>query len=49
MYLISGFRWTFYGTADVGVGISLAATLAFFLLCLGVVAWIFRTGYRLKS
>jgi ABC-2 type transport system permease protein len=49
VYLISGFRWTFYGTSDVPVGISLAATLAFFLLCLGVVAWIFRTGYRLKS
>jgi len=49
VYLINGFRWTFYGTADVGVGISLAATLAFFLICLGIVAWIFRTGYRLKS
>jgi ABC-2 type transport system permease protein len=49
VYLISGFRWTFYGQADVGVGVSLAATLAFFLICLGVVAWIFRTGYRLKS
>jgi ABC-2 type transport system permease protein len=49
VYLISGFRWSFYGTADVGVGISLAMTLAFFLICLGIVAWIFRTGYRLKS
>jgi ABC-2 type transport system permease protein len=49
VYLISGFRWSFYGTSDVPVGISLAATLGFFLLCLGVVAWIFRTGYRLKS
>jgi ABC-2 type transport system permease protein len=49
VYLINGFRWTFYGTADVGVEISLAATLAFFLICLAVVAWIFRTGYRLKS
>jgi ABC-2 type transport system permease protein len=49
VYLINGFRWTFYGTADVAVGTSLAATLAFFLICLGVVAWIFRTGYRLKS
>jgi ABC-2 type transport system permease protein len=49
VYLINGFRWTFYGTADVGVEVSLAATLAFFLVCLGVVAWIFRTGYRLKS
>jgi ABC-2 type transport system permease protein len=49
VYLVSGFRWSFYGTADVAVGVSLAATLGFFLLCLGVVVWIFRTGYRLKS
>ena len=49
VYLISGFRWSFYGLADVAVGVSLAATLAFFLTCLGVVVWIFRTGYRLKS
>jgi ABC-2 type transport system permease protein len=49
VYLISGFRWSFFGTADVGVGVSLAATLGFFGLCLALVAWIFRTGYRLKS
>jgi ABC-2 type transport system permease protein len=49
VYLISGFRWTFYGTADVPVAASLAATGGFFLVCLGIVAWIFRTGYRLKS
>jgi len=49
VYLISGFRWSFYGTADVGVEVSLAATLGFFLLCLFVVYWIFKTGYRLKS
>jgi ABC-2 type transport system permease protein len=49
VYLINGFRWTFFGTADVAVGASLGATLAFFLVCLGTVAWIFRTGYRLKS
>ena len=49
VYLISGFRWSFYGAADVEVGISLAATLAFLLICLGIVAWIFKTGYRLKS
>ena len=49
VYLISGFRWTFFGTADVDVGISLAMTLAFLLICLGLVAWIFRTGYRLKN
>jgi ABC-2 type transport system permease protein len=49
VYLISGFRWSFYGTSDVGVGASLAATLGFFLACLAVVVWIFRTGYRLKN
>jgi ABC-2 type transport system permease protein len=49
VYLISGFRWSFYGTSDVGVGISLLATFGFFLACLAAVAWIFRTGYRLKS
>lgn len=49
VYLISGFRWSFYGTADVGVGLSLAMTLGFFALCLIVVGWMFKTGYRLKS
>ena len=49
VYLISGFRWSFYGTADVAVGISLAMTLGFFVLDLALVSWIFRTGYRLKS
>ena len=49
VYLISGFRWSFFGTSDVGVEASLAMTLLFFFLCLGAVAWIFRTGYRLKS
>jgi ABC-2 type transport system permease protein len=49
VYLISGFRWSFYGTADVAVWVSLAATLAFFLICLGAVGWIFKTGYRLKN
>jgi ABC-2 type transport system permease protein len=49
VYLISGFRWSFYGTADVAVGVSLTATVTFFLACLAVVVWIFRTGYRLKS
>jgi ABC-2 type transport system permease protein len=49
VYLISGFRWSFYGTADVAVGVSLAATLGFFVACLAVVWWIFRTGYRLKN
>jgi ABC-2 type transport system permease protein len=49
VYLISGFRWTFYGTADVGVWLSLAMTLAFLAVCLAVVAWVFKTGYRLKN
>jgi ABC-2 type transport system permease protein len=49
VYLISGFRWSFYGTSDVGVAVSLAATLGFFLTCLAGVVWIFRTGYRLKN
>ena len=49
VYLISGFRWSFYGTADVAVGVSLGATLGFFLACLAIVWWIFRTGYRLKN
>ncbi|WP_298745531.1 ABC transporter permease [uncultured Brevundimonas sp.] len=49
VYLISGFRWTFYGSGDVGIGVSLAATLGFLLACLAVVGWIFRTGYRLKN
>jgi len=49
VYLISGFRWSFYGTSDVSVSVSLAMTLGFFAICLAVVAWIFKTGYRLKS
>jgi ABC-2 type transport system permease protein len=49
VYLINGFRWTFFGTADVSFGAALGATLAFFLACAGVIWWIFRTGYRLKS
>ena len=49
VYLISGFRWSFYGTADVAVGISLAVTFAFLLTLLAVVAWMFKTGYRLKK
>jgi ABC-2 type transport system permease protein len=49
VYLISGFRWSFYETADVSVGISLATTLGFFLAGLAVVVWVFRTGYRLKT
>jgi ABC-2 type transport system permease protein len=49
VYLVSGFRWSFYGVEDVPVGVSLAVTAASFLVFLGIVAWIFRTGYRLKT
>jgi ABC-2 type transport system permease protein len=49
VYLISGFRWSFYGIADVSVGVSLAMTALFLVLCLMAVWWMFRTGYRLKS
>ena len=49
VYLVSGFRWSFYGISDVGVGVSLAVTLLFLAICLAAVVWIFRTGYRLKS
>jgi ABC-2 type transport system permease protein len=49
VYLISGFRWSFYGIADVNVGISVAATVGFLLLCMAAVWWIFRTGYKLKA
>ncbi len=49
VYLVSGFRWAFYGISDVAVGISLAATFGFMLLCLVAITWIFRTGYKLKT
>jgi len=49
VYLISGFRWSFYGIADVGLGVSLGMTMAFLVVSLATVAWIFRTGYRLKA
>ncbi|MEP7274774.1 MAG: ABC transporter permease [Betaproteobacteria bacterium] len=49
VYLVSGFRWSFYGLADVGVEVSLAMTLVFMAVAVGVVAWIFKTGYRLKN
>lgn len=49
VYLISGFRWSFYGAGDVSVGVSLAMTLVFLVACIAVVGWIFRTGYRLKN
>ncbi len=49
VYLVSGFRWSFFGTADVAVGYSLAAIALFTFLCLAIVAWMFRTGYRLRT
>jgi len=49
VYLISGFRWSFYGIADVSIGISLAVTTLFLVLFLAIIAWIFKTGYRLKN
>ena len=49
VYLVSGFRWSFFGIADVGVAISVAMTLAFLVAFLLIAAWIFRTGYRLKN
>jgi ABC-2 type transport system permease protein len=49
VYLISGFRWSFYGIADVSVGLSLAMTVCFLTICLVTVWWIFKTGYRLKT
>jgi ABC-2 type transport system permease protein len=49
VYLVSGFRWSFYGAADVAVGISLGMTFAFLVACVAVVGWMFKTGYRLKK
>ena len=49
VYLISAFRWSFYGVSDVNVGVSLAMVLGFLALCILLVGWIFKTGYRLKS
>ncbi len=49
VYLVSGFRWSFYGRADVGIGVSVFMTLVFLAICLALIAWIFRTGYRLKN
>jgi ABC-2 type transport system permease protein len=49
VYLVSGFRWSFYGVADVSVGVSLAMTIVFLAACLATVWWMFKTGYRLKA
>jgi len=48
VYLVSGFRWSFYGVSDVGVSLSLAMTLSFMTVCLAGIWWIFKTGYKLK-
>jgi ABC-2 type transport system permease protein len=49
VYLISGFRWSFFEVSDVHIGVSLAMTLLFLAICLGIIWWIFKTGYRLKN
>jgi ABC-2 type transport system permease protein len=49
VYLVSAFRWSFFGTAEVAIGVSIAAILGFLALCLALVWWIFRTGYRLRT
>jgi len=49
VYLVSGFRWSFYGRSDVAVEVSLAMTCVFLAICVGMVSWIFKTGYRLKN
>lgn len=49
VYLISAFRWSFYGVADVNVVVSVGMTFLFLLICIGIVGWIFKTGYRLKA
>ena len=49
VYLVSGFRWSFYDQADVSLGLSLGMTVIFLAVSLAIVAWIFKTGYRLKT
>jgi len=49
VHVISGFRWTFYSIADVPLWSSVAVTLAIIAVCMAVIAWMFRTGYRLKQ
>jgi ABC-2 type transport system permease protein len=49
VYLISGFRWAFYGVADVQIAVSVGVTLGFLLVCLTFVWWVFKTGYKLRS
>jgi ABC-2 type transport system permease protein len=49
VYLVSGFRWSFFGVSDIGPAVSLGMTAVFLAICLGAVWWIFRTGYKLKA
>jgi ABC-2 type transport system permease protein len=49
VYLVSGFRWSFYGTSDISAGVSLVMILAFLIVCIAAVGWIFKTGYRLRA
>ena len=49
VYLVSGFRWSFFGASDVAVGYSIGAILVFTMLCLAVIGWIFKSGYRLRK
>jgi ABC-2 type transport system permease protein len=49
VYLVSGFRWSFFGKGDVDIAVSLGVTLVFLIACLGIVAWIFKSGWRLKN
>ena len=49
VYLVSGFRWSFFGKGDVDIAVSLGVTLGFLVVCLGIIAWIFKSGWRLKN
>ena len=49
VYLISGFRWAFYGTADINIGVSLMMISVFMLICLAIIGWTFKTGYKIKT
>jgi ABC-2 type transport system permease protein len=49
VYLVNGFRWSFFGQADVNVWVSFGITLGFLAICLGIIVWMFRTGYKLKN
>ena len=49
VYLVSGFRWAFYGKGDVGIEVSVTIAIGFLVLCLGIIAWIFKTGYKLRT